>query len=197
MVRVIGKLIVEVYDRFGRLKVRHEQPANLTLDNYIRFMQVLLESVAQGADKSVSGFKDTTGLDCLLRIGNANSCWDYAYYGAFDRYVCIGTGTTAPSNSDYKLESEIGCAGAGITNETFTDTEMSFEVTGVIDITQDTTVNEVGCKIRCTAECYDPTIGDFVAGEYDFLVFRDVLSTPISVKAGDKVRVVYKITITR
>ena len=197
MVRVIAKLVIEVYGRDGRLKAKHEQPANLTLDNYIYFMQVILSSVSQGSTESVSGLKNTEGWDCSLAYGNTSSCWDYAYYGAHDRYVCIGTGTTSPSNSDYKLESEIGCAGAGVTNIKFTDTEMSYQVTGVIEITSDTTINEAGLKIRCTGECIDPTTGEIYPGEYDFLILRDVLDTPLDVKAGDKVRVVYTFTITR
>ncbi|MCD6198922.1 MAG: hypothetical protein J7K15_10190 [Deltaproteobacteria bacterium] len=197
MARVTGTLVVEVLDACDRVRDRRVQEINLTLDNFIRLFQVVLLSVAQGSTKSVSGLTEESGQSAIVVTGNSVDCWDYAYWGDFKTRVCIGTGTTAPSNSDYKLEAEIGCADASIEDVTFGDTEMSFVVTGVIPVDTNVDVSEVGAKLMCSAQVFDPTLGDFVPSSAAFLIFRDVLSTPVSAKAGDKVRVVYKITITR
>jgi len=197
-ISVKGYVIVELIDReTWKVKKRVENPANLTLNNFLYMVRTVMSSVAANSVKYILGLKTITGETARLAIGNTPVCWDYASLGDFKPRVCIGTGTTPPSNGDYKLENEIACADAAVEDETIGDTEMSFVVTGVIPVESDTEVREVGCKIHCAAEVDVQGTGEFVAMDTDFLIFRDVLDTPITAKAGDKVRVVYKIVITR
>lgn len=109
--------------------------------------------------------------------------------------IQVGTGTTAPSNTDYSLESKITSGtGAGqleYGSQQITDPAIIGEYVDLLltrDFTNSSggtvTVNEIGVAIR---------VADSGGTWRYFLILRDVLSTPKDVLNGETLTVQYKL----
>ena len=180
-----AELEILVKDRKGRIKTIHQQPMRSFVKQFLQHLKCLF----QGSDES--NVKDMNGNLKNLQYTTEGSYHYMCMTFGFDtkRGVIIGSGTTPPSNDDYKLESE------------YTDSEFSYG-SNSISLTEEDgylvlriarmftnvsgsskTISEVG--LGCCSRASD---------QYPmFLLARDVLSSPITVEDGEQVIIRYKI----
>jgi len=133
-----------------------------------------------------SYYKAEDGNDYLVLMSIGEG-----YEAKLLRNIAIGTGGTAPSFNDYKLENKIAESGITIQNytEDVTNNQIYFDVVANFNITSDITVYEFGIH----GQINDSYTGDL----YNFLVCRDVISEGVFIPAGSTLRVTYRITLSQ
>ena len=188
-----ARLTLIVYDRSGKVKKVHEQPANLALNNFLYFTRIIMGGVSKQSSGVVGPFTDEGGNTVHVVIGYDSNCWDYAANADKQFYVECGTGTTSPSGSDYKLENKLADGKADVTEVSTTASPPYVKLSGTIDIPSDATVTEIGLSLECVV--YEPASGTYPVRR--ILLIRDLLDTAIDVFAGDRIEVTYQINIKR
>jgi len=187
------KVRLEHYDRHGRLKKVVCKDSDRVLDNFGYLLRLIFYPVPKLSGYRLGDFVAEDGYTYKLSVGYSDECWDYCY-NSERRYYCeIGTGTTAPSNSDYKLESFHNRAVADIYSLELLSDVIRITLRASVQATANVTINEVGLSLY--SWCYEPTARTTQA-RY-FLLFRDVLSEGISMLSGEYLAVYYTIEFTR
>ena len=187
MKKVREVLRYEVFDlKTGKVLKRGRYELHSFTRNFYRFMYS-----RHLAQQTVSLVR-TNGSSWSLSISSGYSPAIKAPAKDDTYGMVVGTGTTAESFDDYKLEAKIphgegdnqlyydGQTASATEDETnnkhIITEERNFYNYGSVDIT----INEIGLILRFY---------------YKFLLFRSVLSTPITVPAGTGVRIIMEITI--
>jgi hypothetical protein len=126
-----------------------------------------------------------------LAMGKNPNQWDFKRYvdGAEQNWdaitshqgsIKIGSGTNAPTITDYKLQTELDSLPVGSVGVSISGSEMNTTYAQTFPITQSWSINEV-CLV------VDSSI-------YEVMIARDVLGSTLNVVNGDSVTVRYLIT---
>jgi hypothetical protein len=199
MVKMIELVVTDREGRVIRRVAVNEDLFNKALERsnndfstawFIRILRALFEPLSTSGVSSAS-YTDTTGTartqdfkkpmystgtgcpslnDFLSTVSCYNRLW-----------VSCGTGTTPPTRTDYKLESEVA---EGVASLTVSEDIGVITVAGAFTFTADTVISEIGLKWEGTVS------GSSTCGKV--LLDRTVLSTPITVPAGTTLTVVYR-----
>ena len=122
--------------------------------------------------------------------GSGNSNINRAIYTNFQ--ARLGTGTAEPSASDYALNNDVTSSFSGVTTAkqyTYTSTgmEVIYTITGLNNSNSAITLTEIG---------FSKAIYSSVTASDTILMVHQLLTTPITVEAGDSFSVVVKLTIS-
>ncbi len=141
------------------------------------FAQLMYSLVDLGGSRSVP-VVDISGTARSLAYGCGRSC-GYLYTGG-NSLIGIGTGTGAFSINNYTLANPIWSVVSSPT-VSIVGNKANITVSASFSLSAAMTIGEVGLRTQLNGG--------------DILLFRDVLSTPISAVAGDTVTVTYIIRI--
>lgn len=107
-------------------------------------------------------------------------------------YILLGTGTTAPTADDYRLESQIttnlSCDSVSVSRNT---TVKTYTATFSNSGTSDMTVTEIGYALRM---CYYIRSTSDTYTYDNFLMDRTVLDTPVTIPAGESRTITYTLS---
>lgn len=208
------EVMLKVYDKHGRLirDVRCESKC------FVRNFVNTLYSALTHAGVNITLPDGTTVSRSLVYTGSLY--YNYSRYthrmivyylysragvGDDSFGILVGTGTTPPTNDDYKLESKVP-QGTG-------DNQLDHSETGVGDVVEDTvnnvayfeltrnfynygavdiTIGEVGLFVYTRLYVYDARRGAVVDFAYKYLVIRDTPS-PVTVPSGGTLMVTYRL----
>jgi len=188
-VSIKGELEIEVRDKEGRIKKIHKQPMRSFVRNFLRHLHIAFSSTNKIC-------KDITGADCEVphpKSGMAYFMNVYTDAGDYELGVVIGSGTTSPSLDDYNLESpydnsvfDFSSVGFSEVDEPpYTILKISRTFTNISGETK--TISEVGL----IGMSYSVTH----SSHRNFLLARDVLSSPITLMDGEAIIIRYCIKI--
>jgi len=115
--------------------------------------------------------------------GTTDDAWDTKLITS----IGIGTGGTAPSFNDYKLENKIAESGISIKNytEDVQNNQIYFDIEANFNIAQQTTIYEFGIF----GLAFDTYYGEM----RKILISRDVISEGITVPANSTLKVTYRV----
>ena len=172
-VAAVGEELFEEY-----LRKKKETLSNDFGTNWFgRMMAVLLNNVPRGTYATFS-VVDVTGASRTVEAKRSisyslfNSTYSYDCGG----YIGIGTGTTPPTRTDYRLESEVARLPA---SATFADGGDVVAVSATFTLTSDVYVTEVGLYLR---EGYNGCI---------WLLDRSLLDAPVLFPTNTPMTVAY------
>lgn len=185
-------ITTEIFNRDGKLRYKRKRKSK----SFVKaFLAILLTQMQPGVD--VTNIIDYAGGSCDIEDNVLSfKCDAVVNTGIFG--VLAGTGTTAVTASDYRLESYITeGTGAGqfsysamfFTALSVSDPNVSFTL--YRDFTNSSgatiTVNEEGIVVYAHAD------KDGVVKTYSFCIIRDVETTGVEVEDGECLRVTYTI----
>jgi len=186
-IHIKGELEIEVRDRQGRIKKRHKQQMKSFVRNFLKHLKCAFQEANE------TGLVDTSGNTVEIYhpfAGNYHFLDVKGGEGGATKGIVIGSGTTPPTNDDYKLESQYNTSvfSYSSTSITIVD-EEGYVVLRIIRTFTNVsgsskTINEVGLICRTGS----PTVTNAL-----ILIARDVLSTPITVEDGESVVIRYVI----
>ena len=194
-----AEIIIERYDRKGRILEKIKQKSRSFLKQFIQLIEVQTNQV----NKSIT---DITGADRSVNIQDTNLfCTPGGGHGYVDPLqrnvqvenvgVVVGSGTTAVTPTDTKLETKIahgtgsgqlvylGCGLKPVVisgSDAYVDLIRFFENQSGGNVT----INEVGIY----------AIG--ATQQWGFCICRDVLSSSITVADGQLLKVRYRVKVT-
>lgn len=147
------------------------------------------------------GFNQASLFNCFSNNTNINTVENYFNWQLSGGKVkmVFGTGTTPAKYTDYKLENSINEGITGVEyyvvrsyNEDYNNYEAI--ITATFTSTINTTITEVGL-VKSIFDNNTPSYSEFASYYYNVLAAREVLDTPIDVKAGETFTVSIKIDI--
>jgi len=187
------KVRIEHYSRNGKLKRVYKKENDRVLNNFGYLLKAIFYPINKGANVLITGFVDEYGRSFGLQIGLSSYTWDYVYEEERKYYCEIGTGTTAPANSDYKLENYHNRGVAEIYSLDLGADKISITLRASVQATANVTINEVGLSLHTRGRNVEQAtwVSAYV------LLFRDVLSEGISMLSGEYLAVYYTIEFTR
>jgi hypothetical protein len=175
--RAINKDLFEEYLR------REKANGDYSTRWFIRMLYSLLKFTSAGSSESAA-VTDINGsaVSINMKLSTSPVIFNNTYGGSVGFYISVGTGTTPPTRSDYKLGNKIA--------EAYTAASAD-ESTGIITLTAgftwgtDQTITEIGLDWSVAYTSISP---------YNCRVLcdRTVLDTPITVPAGATLTVVYR-----
>ena len=188
-IHIDGELEIEVRDRKGRIKKQYKQPMRSFVKNFLKILR--------------AGFRDQDEPDVIdqsgdaYTVGNPSDSSGYYLYvevdaGDYGAGVLIGSGTTPPSNDDYKLESKYDTSvfnygsvsvSSVVEEEGYVKIKIARQFTNISG--SEKTINEVGLA------AYTQSSGGYTK----FLIARDVLDQPITLADGEIIIIRYVIKI--
>ncbi len=182
-----GELEIEVRDKEGRIKKIHRQPMRSFVRNFLKHLKAAFQEADEGGAVDTS----MTTVTIIHPFTGAYHFLDVkAGEGSAVKGVVIGSGTTPPTNDDYKLESQYDTSVFlhSSTSITITD-EEGYVVLRIIRTFTNVsgspqTIGEVG--LICRTSTHEVT-------NALILIARDVLSTPITVNDGESALIRYVI----
>jgi len=148
------------------------------------FVQILYATMYNRGDQKTYTMKDISGTSRSLYISYSGT---YNPLFATGNYIYIGDGTASFSINDYKLSgTNILKATSSTPSESTANPKINYTISASFSLSSAMTISEIG---------YSRILRDSGGSYYEFLLMRDVLSTPISALAGDTVTVTYIIRI--
>jgi hypothetical protein len=166
-------------------KMRKKNDNDLTTLWFFRFMAALLNPIDRGSSSSFS-FTDTSGTNRSQNVkGNfsGQTIFFDTYYCENKPYIGVGTSSTSPTRSDYKLGNKVAEA---VASRYVDETAFIITLTAGFVFSSDTVIYEVGLEwAGCVA--YSNVCGRF-------LVDRTVFPDGISVPEGQTLAITYKFT---
>lgn len=171
-------LLVKQY-RNGKLIKQIIQKNDPFTRNFVNLMWALLKP-----NGGTFTMVDTSGTTRTLNLHNPNNYYHVPLYAANNK-IAIGTGTAAFSIDDYNLASLFASTPSSEPSESIIGNQINYTISASFSIDSAVDITEVG-YIRTLRNPY---------GNYDFLLMRDVLPSPISAQAGDTVTVTYIIQV--
>jgi len=177
-VAAVGEELFEEYLR----KKKELYPNDLGTDWFGRMMAALFRN-DNARTATLFTVTDVTGT-ARSRTGKTVNCTDafnntYTYDSG--AYIGVGTGTTPPTKTDYKLANEVARNPA---SATYTDGADSFVVAATFSLASATDIWEVGLYWK------EGTSG------YIWLLDRTVLSSAVTFPANTPMTVAYKFAIS-
>ena len=147
------------------------------------------------------GFNQASLFNCFSTNTNmsiAENYFNWQLSGGKVKMV-FGTGNTPAKYTDYKLENPINEGITGVeyyVAKSYNEDSNNYEaiITATFTSTIDTTISEVGL-VKSIFDKDNPSWAEYAAHYYNVLAAREVLETPIDVKAGETFTVSIKIDI--
>ena len=167
----IGVILIIEHERNGEIIYRMTKDDDLTLRNVAGIMHFIIKGVE--IENSL-GYKITTGAQFTLDI---DSTVDYIH--AYMAEMHIGTGTTAPTYEDYKLETSIYNEQTEAIGYSVSSLQMNATYVVTFNIDNTYAITEAGFVGRVVN-----------GGTNEIMLFRDVFSA-INVISGDLLTVKY------
>ena len=179
--RKVAAVGEELFEEYLRRK-QELCPNDLGTDWFGRMMAALFrnDNAKTGTSFTVT---DVTGT-ARSKLGKTTSCSDaFNNTIGYDSgaYIGVGTGTTPPTKTDYKLANEVARNPA---SATYTDGADSFVVSATFSLASDTDIWEIGLYWK------EGTSG------YIWLLDRTVLSSSVRFPANTPMTVAYKFAIS-
>ena len=147
------------------------------------------------------GFNQASLFNCFSNNTNINTTENYFNWQLSGGKVkmVFGTGTTPAKYTDYKLENPINEGITGVDYyvvKSYNEDSNNYEaiITATFTSTIDTTITEVGL-VKSIFDADSPSWAEQASHYYNVLAAREVLETPIEVKAGETFTVSIKIDI--
>ena len=147
------------------------------------------------------GFNQASLFNCFSTNTDINTVENYFNWQLSGGKVkmVFGTGTTPAKYTDYKLENPITEGITGVeyyVAKSYNEDSNNYEsiITATFTSTIDTTITEVGL-VKSIFDKDNPSWAEYAAHYYNVLAAREVLETPIEVKAGETFTVSIKIDI--
>ena len=194
-----AEIIIERYDKKGQLLEKIKRKSRSFLKQFIQLIEVQ-------TNQSSKTIQDITGTDRTVDVKDINLfCVPGGGYGYTDPTkrnvqvenvgIVVGSGTTAVTPSDIKLETKIahgtgsgqlvylGCGLKPVVisgSDAYVDLVRFFENQSGGNVT----INEVGIYAIAATQ------------QYGFCICRDVLSSSITVADGQLLKVRYRIKVT-
>lgn len=166
----------------------------ILLNNYWETLRVMDSAINSGSspDQLVSTtMRDTSGADLeyVFTRGFNNSIKPYCDHLACPfahTSIIVGKGTSAPTVSDYQLESDITSLFSGISKSISRANRNGHFVviitwTGVNNSGEDQTISEIGGFVKLAKG----TSGSTSFTSKDVLIFRHVLAEPVVIPDGE------------
>ena len=171
-----------VHDRHGRLKYLSRQHQ---CRSYVKNFLVRLQGVKIGVSFTVI---DTTNTG---RSKTGMGRWDGGV-GILTKGIIVGTGTTAPTNTDYVMESPIahGTGAGELQYQATTYTWADVVGANVDAIITRTFLNGSGGTVTVNE------IGIYCLDTQSYLELRDVLAAGVDVENGETLTVQYTLRTT-
>lgn len=178
-------ITTEVFDRDGKLRYKRKRRSK----SFVKaFLAILLAQM--NYDTTITGITDVGGTDRDI-VDHAASFRDKAGATGYQMGVVVGTGTTAVTASDYKLETQIveGTGTGQLSHQADTPSSLSVSDPNVSFTIHRDFLNQSGATITVNEE------GLYLYG-YDaavriMCVIRDVETTGVAVADGENLRVTY------
>jgi hypothetical protein len=179
--RKVASVGEELFEEYLRKK-KELYPNDLGTDWFGRMMAALFRNSGKGVGESFT-VTDVTGA-VRSKTGKTVNCIDpfnNTYNYDCGAYIGVGTGTTPPTKTDYKLASEVARNPA---SATYTDGADSFVVSATFSLVSDTDIWEVGLYWK--------------EGHYGYiwLLDRTVLSSSVRFPANTPMTVAYKFMVS-
>lgn len=147
------------------------------------------------------GFNQASLFNCFSTNTDINTVENYFNWQLSGGKVkmVFGTGTTPAKYTDYKLENPITEGITGVeyyVAKSYNEDSNNYEsiITATFTSTIDTTITEVGL-VKSIFDKDNPSWAEYAPHYYNVLAAREVLETPIEVKAGETFTVSIKIDI--
>lgn len=147
------------------------------------------------------GFNQASLFNCFSNNTNINAIENYFNWQLSGGKVkmVFGTGTTPAKYTDYKLENPITEGITGVEYyvvRSYNEDSNNYEaiITATFTSTINTTITEVGL-VKSIFDNDNPIYSEYASYYYNVLAAREVLETPIDVKAGETFTVSIKIDI--
>jgi len=167
-------LEIEVQDKEGNVIAVRRIEKDLMLDNFKNLLAAIF--YPETSSLTTAEVKDTGGITRTLEI-----LLSTAYFGGTSPTgvrIAVGTGTTTPARTDYKLESQVA---EKVPTQSIAADAISWQTE--ILFTTTVTLSEAGM------------IGNYysaaAAALVDILIFRDLIDPALPVPAGGKCVVTY------
>jgi hypothetical protein len=178
---------IEVRDREGKLVRRLRRKAH----SYLKAYQQLLYTHYASVLLNIRDIINT--LRAVVR--NASDLISAGVVTDDDNGVVIGTGSTAVTISDYKLETQIaeGVGAGQMEHQAGTKTEPTVAGSSISCTLKRIFINNSGNTITVTESgiyCYGG------GTTWDFCIVRDVLPAGVAVPDGGAITVTYTLTVT-
>jgi len=186
-------LVVRQY-RDGKLIKEVVEKKDPFTNNFVQLLWSLMRSGARTSPSvtaytmtDVGGTSRTLLVSGYYNNGGSSYRSDYMPLYGTGNYIWIGNGNTPFSITDYKLwGTSILKAATSAPSESVLDPKINYTISASFSLSSAMTISEIGySRILRVSDWYN----------YEFLLMRDVLSTPISALAGDTVTVTYIIRI--
>ena len=186
------ELTVRVYDSMGNLKTVIVKEDDLVLNNFKLWLSAWLGTTTASATASTNTLKDTSNQDRVVTGKKWSTSYIYTWCdsasgtGNKGGIMALGTGTTAPTVSDYGCETIYGAfVNLDTTAPVYNSTTGEIVVVNTFSITDTVSISEVVLGYNW--------VGPSTTA-YSFALFRDTFS-PISVENGDTVAIAYVIDL--
>ena len=163
--------------------------------------RVVLTNATYANYQTAVGFNQASLFNCFsnnTNINNTENYFNWQLSGGKVKMV-FGTGTTPAKYTDYKLENPINEGITGVDYyfaKSYNEDSNNYEaiITATFTSTIDTTITEVGL-VKSIFDADNPAWAEQASHYYNVLAAREVLETPIDVKAGETFTVSMKIDI--
>ena len=150
---------------------------------------------------TAAGFNQASLFNCFSTNTNINTTENYSNWQLSGGKVkmVFGTGNTPAKYTDYKLENPITEGITGVdyyVAKSYNEDSNNYEaiITATFTSTINTTITEVGL-VKSIFDNDNPSYVEYASYYYNVLAAREVLETPIEVKAGETFTVSIKIDI--
>ena len=159
---------------------------DLGTDWFGRFLAALFNYTAKGASEYPSLTDDSgTARSIYIKRSVSTLIFNTSYYADVGCLIGIGTGSAAPSKTDYALANEVARQTA---TGDYADGSDYVVVSATFTLTADTDIYEVGLFLRMTYTTSSPYV-------CDVLLDRTVLDSPVTFPADTPMLVAYKFAI--
>jgi len=175
----------ELFKRYLEEKKRSLKN-DLGTDWFGRFLAALFKNTPLSGSETFDAY-DTSGASHTIEVKFYARSYQFNATGDCDVgcYIGIGTGTTAPTKTDYKLASEVERKAA---SASYTDGGDYVKVCASFTLSTTTTIWEVGLYYKCGYD-HGGSVGPII------LLDRTVLDSGVDFEAGVPMGVCYKIAI--
>jgi hypothetical protein len=172
--KLIAEWKIKVRDKEGRLLREICKDGDLVVLNWLKFA-------------SAFGLVcyNTSSLSLVREDGSTKTypvnIWHLVFYNPSGMKIAVGSDSTPPSLSDYKLGNKWGDSGSiSYSVSQISDTEWQLSIANTFSTSQERVLNELGLFYE-----EGPNTGKW------YLLCRDVLPEPITIPAGASVTITY------
>lgn len=155
-----------------------------TTETYVKKGDLVLQNFARLIVQATSGIRDPEDEDKLTREDGVTISSIQIRLGGKPGQIELGNGTAAPTLSDYKLGNKLVAFDVQDADIIVNGNNMTVDIFGAYTADKDMNITEIGLSFY-----HDQSYAGY------YLLFHDVLNTPIALKAGDGITVHYYVNI--